>query len=365
MLTNPKTGKVSLMKNSILFMGIVILSGCEGLSFTNEDSQSAFSEKELERDKENREPNILISSAEDAETETNPPDGKKPFLEKEITLISEDLELTEDTVIRNRKVVLDMAKIKTFEHDLLIVTEEFVSNHSIIQNFPEEQKAERGQDGRSGGNILIEAQTAKGELQLILNGEKAGSISRFRTLSNSESSSLKGQNGEDGHDAVYTGYCLEVSDFQNGLFSRSKRQMCWEECVASPTRGSPGGDGYPGLPGFDGRNGGKSGSFHLKAFELSDFHLTDIKQNPGTGSKGSEGSLGGAGGKRGKNGKDEKNLCNHNFPRSKNGKRGERGPKGKDGENGKKGAVCLEKLLKEKSGPFESEEPKKESVICY
>ena len=38
---------------------------------------------------------------------------------------------------------------------------------------------------------------------------------------------------------------------------------------------------------IQGKNGGSSGSFHLKAFELSEFHLTNIQNNPGPGSEGS------------------------------------------------------------------------------
>jgi len=58
-----------------------------------------------------------------------------PFTEEEITLISEELELTEDTVIKNRKVVLDMAQIKTHEHSLFIIAEKFHSNHSVLYVF--------------------------------------------------------------------------------------------------------------------------------------------------------------------------------------------------------------------------------------
>ena len=63
-----------------------------------------------------------------------------------------------------------MVKIKTLEHDLTIIADEFVSNHSIIQNFQEEQTAKEDEDGKSGGHVFIQAKTAKGNLRLILNG---------------------------------------------------------------------------------------------------------------------------------------------------------------------------------------------------
>ena len=94
------------------------------------------------------------------ELEEEPPEIKthEEILEEEITFISEDMNLKKDTVIQNRKVVLDMITIKTFEHNFFILAEEFISNHSVIQNF-------------SCGNIQVEAGIAKGELRLILNGE--------------------------------------------------------------------------------------------------------------------------------------------------------------------------------------------------
>ena len=119
-----------------------------------------------------------------------------------------------------------------------------------------------------------------------------------------------------------------------------------------------------GLPGPDGKNGGGSGSFHLKAFELSDFHLTSIQNNPGTGSKGGRGSLGGFPGMKGRNGKDIKKLCNYrNLSTASKGKSGKRGPRGKYGKNGKRGTVCLEKLFEMKENSWKGE--REESKICY
>ena len=65
-----------------------------------------------------------------------PPEEKEPEIpEEETTVVSEDLELTEDIIIDDRKVVLNMVTVKTFEYDLSIIAEVFVSNHSVIQNF--------------------------------------------------------------------------------------------------------------------------------------------------------------------------------------------------------------------------------------
>ena len=286
---------------------------------------------------------------------TNPPEEIDPISAEETTVISEDLELTKDSVIQNRRVVLNMVRIKTFEHDLTIRADEFVSNHSIIQNFQGQKKAKKAKNGKSGGNILIEAEIAQGELQLILNGENGGRVSR-RSVSRSK---LKGQRGKNGQDAIYKKYCRSV--YFLGLWTVDKR--CRYRCVAAPTRGQNGEDGQQGLPGFDRKDGGNAGSFHLKAFQMSDFHLTSIQNNPGEGSKGGQGSSGGYGGQRGRNGRDNKKLCSYSLPRTKTGEAGKKGPRGKNGKNGEKGTICLEKLSQSEVSYLGT--GTQESLICY
>ena len=120
------------MKNLILYAGCLLLLGCEELPFTKEDITAPKEVTEepkkeigdLDNIQTETEPPVpqdekdtpIVTEEEKTESqivEENPPE-EKPFLEEEITLISEDLELEEDTVIRNRKVVLDMVAIKTF-----------------------------------------------------------------------------------------------------------------------------------------------------------------------------------------------------------------------------------------------------------
>ena len=388
MLTNPKTGGVSFMKNLILYAGCLILFGCEELPFTNEDITASTKKSEvteeikeldnLQTETESKPPVLQDKKdipviTEDEQTddqiaEDNPPE-ENPFLEKEITLISEDLELREDTVIQNRKVVLDMAAVKTFEHNLFIIAEEFVSNHSVIRNFPEDEKAKKFQNGKNGGNILIEAERAIGELQIVLNGEEAGRVPKRNTISKAYRERLRGQKGRNGQNAVYRTFCrtasipLILQAISIPIFSSSiPIKRCRELCVALPTKGEDGGRGLEGVPGFDGKNGGDSGSFHLKAFEFSDFHLVNIKKNPGAASKGGKGSSGGYGGKRGRNGIDSKGLCNYKkISQPSSGDKGRRGSHGEDGRDGNEGKVCIEKLI-----PSEEQEKAQREVkiVC-
>ena len=288
--------------------------------------------------------------------ETEPIEEKEPLSPDEITIVSGVLELEKDTVIQNRRVVLNMVTVKTFEHDLTIRSEEFVSNHSVIQNFPEKLKAKKGKSGRNGGDILIETGIAQGKLQLVLNGENAGRGKGWRKISKRKREKLRGKAGRDGRNAVYRTFCKDLS-----ILVITVDRHCWEECVSPPTMGEDGGDGKRGLPGLNGKRGGDSGSFHLKAFELSDFQLTSIKKNPGIGSKGSKGSYGGLAGRRGSNGSDSKMLCDNELPYPKRGKKGKKGPRGKDEKNGREGKVCLEKLFENQSFANQREE----NIICY
>ena len=383
------------MKILILYASLLVLCHCGEIPFTDEDTPTIkpkITGEETEPDSLQTEtvpslpesnPDVPIitenkeeQTAEEILQEETPPE-EPPFSEEEITLISEDLELTEDTVIKNRKVILDMAQIKTHEHSLFIIAEEFHSNHSVIQNFPEGRKAKKKEHGKNGGNILIEAEKAIGELQLVLNGEKGGRVPRRSKISKDERKRLKGKNGRNGRDAVYKRVCrtvhvpLSLNPIGIPVFPRSVPiRNCWDECDRSPKREKNGKRGKRGIPGFDGKNGGDSGSFHLKAFELSDFHLVNIQKIPGEASKGSKGSHGGYGGDRGRNGRDRKGLCNRRLSRPKSGDEGRRGRKGKNGRDGNEGAVCLEKLVKTE-GPettqvsLETPVAEKENVICY
>lgn len=369
------------MKSLILLSGFLILCGCEELPFTNEDII-------VNQPKERKNTKEEIKELDSLQTESNPPlperkeevpviqeedkteiqateetpleeekENEEPhLLEEEITFISEDLELKEDTVIQNRQVVLDMVKIKTFEHNLFIIAEEFVSNHSIIRNFPEGEKAKKFQNGRNGGNILIETEKAIGELQLVLNGEEAGRVPRRRTISKEHKERLRGEKGRDGQNATYRRFCRNMTiplalrlisvPFVSSALPVGR---CFEVCSSLPTEGEDGRKGLRGVPGFNGKNGGSSGSFHLKAFEFSDFHLVNIKSTPGLASPGGKGSHGGYGGKRGRNGIDSKGLCKkQKLSQPDSGDRGRRGVHGKDGRDGTKGEVCIEKLISSK-----------------
>ena len=303
-----------------------------------------------------------------------------------VIFLMKDRELTEDTLIQGGRVILKEVMITTLQHNLHIRADEFVSRDSVIRNFPVGKQARRRKDGRDGGNILIEAKKAEGELRLVLNGEKGGVVAK-KSLSRETRRSLKGDGGNDGNDAVYEFVCKDVPSFKLfGLIPFPQkpletvtsylpmargghdRRFCGDVCVTPPTRGQDGSPGFTGLPGFNGKNGGRSGSFHLRAFRVSNFRLTDVYNVPGTGSEGGKGTRGGLGGSAGRNGKDEKGFCALSLPpsRPKKGPKGKRGPQGKKGIDGKKGTACVERIIPD----YTAEDPESydqgtEETVCY
>ena len=112
------------------------------------------------------------------------------------------------------------------------------------------------------------------------------------------------------------------------------------------------------------RSGGNSGSFHLKASNLSDFHLTDITKTPGLGSTGGKGSMLGAVEEviEEKTAGIKKVYVMSNFQSQKRGETGKRGMRGKDGKNGIEGKVCLEVISEQSEEVLEESECVKEII---
>ena len=320
---------MNFLKLSVLFFIFLILSACEDLPFTDEDTLLTEVDKGI------------------ATTEIQPIEEEETL--EEIFIIPKDLTLSRNRLIQSKTVILDMVTIQTLQYDLTIIADEFISHHSVVRNFPDGETALEKEIGRSGGHILIKAKKAKGSLQLIFNGENAGFVPK-KSISRRERGKISGRNGGNGYDAIYDTWCRDIY-IPLGLGLLPGKIVidkdCWQECRVNPTRGGNGEDGRQGYPGYDGKRGGDSGSFYLQAFNLSDFHLTDVKKTIGLGSRGGKGSAGGYGGERGKNGRDREGLCSSNLPRPKRGSKGNRGRRGKDGTNGKIRKVCLENLKNE------------------
>lgn len=83
--------------------------------------------------------------------------------------------------ILNERVFMNNSVITTESFNLTIKTKKLIildsnsnAEHSRIQNFPADSKAKHGNDGRSGGFINIQADTAEGDLTFLMNSEAGG-----------------------------------------------------------------------------------------------------------------------------------------------------------------------------------------------
>lgn len=135
--------------------------------------------------------------------------------------------LSKDETIQAARVFLGPgAVVYTREHSLNIQTNELVSDGATLQNFLETDRVEeREKNGRSGGQIKIVAEKARGQLNVELSGEPAG-------------------NGRDGVKLRAMGH-----------------KGCW---------------------GSNGGNGGDAGQFILDVVEDSQFRY-HVKNRPGSG----------------------------------------------------------------------------------
>ena len=239
---------------------LLMCIGCNNLPFPNQDNQSSQIKTEEKKTELTNEFYTVYKSPSESENSSSS-DRKKIIPEKaryiveETTVVTEDMDLKATTVIQSKKVILE-ATVKTFQYDLIITADEFISNNAVIQNFPEGQKAKQNTHGKNGGHILIDTKKAKGNLQLILNGEHGGPAPE-RRLSKTELSKFKGGDGGNGTDAVYQTVCQnnhpkkwEKAAYtivkQNGIFGihtafiiqrmRDDRP-CLDVCLTPPKKG--------------------------------------------------------------------------------------------------------------------------------
>ena len=149
-----------------IFCIVFVFSACEDLSFTNEDFFSSETKTVKEKEILNTESQTENKNLSDIALKDS-----EQISEEEITVLSKDLELLKDTIIQNKKVILDMVTIQTNEHDLTVIADEFIISIILLfATFPEGQMAKEKEEGKSGGHVLIKANTAKGSLGLTLGG---------------------------------------------------------------------------------------------------------------------------------------------------------------------------------------------------
>ena len=158
-----------------------------------------------------------------------------------------------------RLTITSRGRLYTMGHTLRMSVEDFQSKGGFIATFPEGKKALPGQNGKSGGDLLLEFKKAEGLLDFTLRGEHGGA-----GINGAEpDQNINGKNGRDGYFSTWGG-----GDAQRGE------------------------DGKPGYNGGNGGRGGNSGKLLLK---LGNSQTLQYSINRFYG-KGGELGRGGAGG---------------------------------------------------------------------
>ena len=193
----------------------------------------------------------------------------------------------------NRLSLAKSSKLITQGQKIHLKVNRLLSHKGSILTFSKGAKAKEGVIGRDGGELIVDAQYANGDLHIELIGESGGDGIRPKALGE-EGRGKTGHRGSEGFATIDLFYGpmggeLEPPD---------------ERCVTASGKGGTGGKGKTGLVGNPGLSGGASGIALIYIDESDNFNVT-YEFVPGSGGAGSEGGLGGPGGHGGKPGKEK------------------------------------------------------------
>jgi len=236
--------------------------------------------------------------------------------------------MSEQTVLRYDRLVLGKnSKLITQGLNVRFEVKELIAEDAEILTFKPDQYAQIGASGRRGGNIEIIAETATGNLKIIMQGEH-GSMG-FPGKEPDEA--LRGARGVNGQDSLWV------------LLPNSGLDIY---CTKKAENGAPGAPGLPGYSGGEGFRGGDSGTSLVRVLDPEEFQVS-FQKNPGRGGEGGPGGAGGPGGFGGEPGKEA--MPGYHGPPWRNyaapgpvGPQGPQGPAGKTAPNGNTEKVCIQ-----------------------
>lgn len=234
---------------------------------------------------------------------------------------------SEQTVLRYDRLVIGRnAQFITQGLNVKIEIKELISDGGTIRTFKSDQIAAVGTNGRGGGNLELVIGKARGDLQIVMQGEHGGK----GVDGAAPDESLRGPRGMRGRDARY------FTSMEGRVFLNSRAH-----------NGLPGGQGLPGFPGGNGFKGGDSGKVSIKVADGEDFQFTYGKSR-GRGGPGGVGGAGGPGGYGGEPGIETPPGYNGPPVRAYAvvgplGPQGPQGPTGQVGINGYEEKICIQK----------------------
>ena len=227
--------------------------------------------------------------------------------------------LSQDTVVKADRIFFkDKSFIETREFKFSIEADEVIFDEGThIINFATPAKIISEKEGLNGGNITILARTAKGKIQLDLNG------------------------GDGGKGMKAFPWVVPHADGKDGIAGRCEGGGLVPTCTTQPIDAENSPNGNLGKTGFPGLKGGNSGSVVFEIIEQSALEVTHTER-PGLGGEGGDGGLGQIKGKPGKGvSRLESCLCESAKDGEDTGKNGEPGKPGTPGPSGDYGLICI------------------------
>ncbi|MBX3032814.1 MAG: hypothetical protein KF865_02740 [Bdellovibrionaceae bacterium] len=227
------------------------------------------------------------------------------------------------------------AVLQTDGKDLILRADEIIADQSVIRTFPKDATARRGENGRHGGRLLLEAGKARGTLSVELRGENGGEGFPI-THADPALNGARGANGRDGN------LVLVSQDCRGSYYCEEKRA-----CSSQPTSGADGSPGKTGHSGLRGFRGGNAASLEVRIQDDSEFTLRPLSE-PGLGGRGGPGGPGGEGGEGGEQGAVKGRTFNtvqvsgcQSVQKGQKGPAGSPGPQGPLGPDGLRAPICF------------------------
>jgi hypothetical protein len=260
-------GKQMKLKLMMLLAGSVLsLTACIEVRDKDEENKSQsmtplVEDKGLVIDQEMYIYDGKILNADDLDKEIKLNEFQKKLVSNDVELSYQELTFTEN------------GKLYTLGQNVRLHIGNLNTSNGQIVTFPENETAKAGQNGRSGGHLLLDLKSAKGALKIQMRGENGGRGPDAPP----PDENLMGKRGRDISSEIFNGRCAK------GPIS--------EDC-------GQGGKGLKGYPGAPGGSGGNTGSLEVRLNDNSDF-TQFIDRIPGHGAHGGSGGLGGIGGPHG------------------------------------------------------------------
>lgn len=221
---------------------------------------------------------------------------------------------------------------------LEIQASEVISENATLESFsPDKKTAELGNEGKSGGELILKAKKLRGNIFIRGDGQNGGQGETGLV----GSVGAKGSRGPD--TMLHEGAPTEVppgAHIYRGY---------WFQCDPIRAPGGEGGKGGQGGPGLQGKPGGNSSKIFIEIMDTQEGEIFFSKK-PGLGGDGGMGGPGGAGGEGGAPGNIEWQMhasiiasgTDLDLFHQCQGKPGARGPQGDSGPQGLRGTEGFE-----------------------